>query len=263
MWLVYATASIFLHIIKTLKKLLLYPWSALFYVLFGLTLVIFQALQWLSLKLGGYQAHKVSVDFLNLGLMACLYVMGNRCSYTNRYKLPANKPLIIVSNHQSMFDIIVISWFMRKYHPKFISKIELGKGLPSISFNLNYGGSVLIDRKNPRQSIPALTKFGKYIAQNNRTAVIFPEGTRSRNGVPKTFSTTGLKILLKNIPDAILVPVTVNNSWKLLRYGAFPVNAAVHLSLEVQEPIPASALPEDELLNEVESRVKKNIRIKK
>ncbi len=228
-----------------------------------MTLVFFHLLQWLCLKLGGYKAHKISVDLLNLSLMGCLYLIGNRCSYRNEHQLPAGKPLIIVANHQSMFDIIAISWFMRKYHPKFISKVELGKGLPSISFNLNHGGSVLIDRKNPRQSIPALTAFSKYISETGRTAVIFPEGTRSKTGHAKAFSTTGLKILVKNIPEALLVPVTINNSWKLLRYGSFPVNAGVHLSLKVQQPIAASALPVDDLLTEVEQRIKKDITHKK
>lgn len=191
--------------------------------------------------------------------MGCLYVVGNRCTYENTQHLPEGKPLIIVSNHQSMFDIIAISWFMRKHHPKFISKVELGKGWPSVSFNLRNGGSVLIDRKNPRQSIPALSKFSKYIAQHKRSAVIFPEGTRSKTGKPKSFNTTGLKILLKNVPDALVVPVTINNSWKLLQYGAFPTNAGINLKLKVQEPLQVGSMPDDDLLAEAEHRVKKDI----
>lgn len=191
--------------------------------------------------------------------MACLYVIGNRCSYHNTQNLPIDKALIIVSNHQSMFDIIAISWFLRKHHPKFISKVELGKGWPSVSFNLRNGGSVLIDRQNPRQSIPALTKFSKYIAQQNRSAVIFPEGTRSKTGELKPFSTTGLKILLKNIPDALVVPVTINNSWKLLKHGSFPVNAGVNLSLTVQEPLKVGSMADGDLLVETERRINKDI----
>ncbi len=148
---------------------------------------------------------------------------------------------------------------MRKYHPKFISKVELGKGWPSVSFNLRNGGSVLIDRQNPRQSIPALTEFSKYIAEHKRAAVIFPEGTRSKTGELKPFSTTGLKILFKNIPEAWVVPVTINNSWKLLKYGSFPVNAGINLSLTVQEPIELGTMPEDELLAEIEQRINKDI----
>lgn len=242
-----------------MKKLLLYPLSVIFYAGFIGVLLLFHPFQWLCLKIGGYKAHKVSVDLLNLSLMSTLYLVGNRCSYKNTQNLPSDKPLIIVSNHQSMFDIIAISWFMRKHHPKFISKVELGKGWPSVSFNLRNGGSVLIDRNNPRQSIPALTKFSKYIAKDKRSAVIFPEGTRSVTGEPKPYSTTGLKILLKNIPDGIVVPVTINNSWKLLKYGHFPVNAGINLSLTVQKPLLVGSMPDDDLLAETEKRINKDI----
>lgn len=191
--------------------------------------------------------------------MGCLYIIGNRCSFKKEFDIPEGKPLIIVANHQSMFDIIVISWFMRRYHPKFVSKIELGKGLPSISFNLKHGGSVLIDRRNSKQSIPALINFAKYIAAEKKSAVIFPEGTRSRTGAPKSFSMNGLKVLLKYNPEAIVVPVTINNSWKLLRYGSFPVNAGVHLRAKVQQPIPVCTMSTDNLLAEVERSIKKDI----
>jgi 1-acyl-sn-glycerol-3-phosphate acyltransferase len=93
--------------------------------------------------------------------------------------IPNNVPIIIVANHQSMWDIPPIIWFMRKYHPKFISKIELGKGIPSISYNLKHGGSVLIDRKNPRQAAGEIIKIARYVSEHNRSVVIFPEGTRS------------------------------------------------------------------------------------
>ncbi len=148
---------------------------------------------------------------------------------------------------------------MRRHRPKFISKIELGKGWPSISFNLRHGGNLLIDRSNPRQSLPALTTFGRQLAANNGTAVIFPEGTRSKTGQLKPFSTTGLKVLLKNIPDAVVVPITINNSWKLLKYGFFPVNTGINLSVIVQRPIEARSLPDDELIAHVADSIKQDL----
>ncbi len=244
-----------------IKKILLYPISAIFYLAFSLTLLLFHVVQWLSYNLGGYKAHKVSVDIMNLSLKNCLYLAFNKASYTNQHNIPTNTPLIIISNHQSMFDIIAISWYMRKHHPKFISKIELGKGIPSVSYNLNHGGSVLIDRSNARQSLPALAKFGKYIAETKRAAVIFPEGTRSKNGKPKEFNTTGLKILLKNIPDGLVVPVTVNNSWKLLKYGMFPFNSGINLNLKVHSPLKINEYSADEIIALAEERIKQDIKL--
>ena len=85
---------------------------------------------------------------------------------------------------------------MRKFHPKFVSKKELGKGIPSISYNLNHGGSVLIDRNDPKQAISVIKELSQYIQKTNRSAVIFPEGTRSKTGRPREFAKSGLKILL-------------------------------------------------------------------
>ena len=147
---------------------------------------------------------------------------------------------------------------MRKYHPKFVSKIELGKGIPSVSFNLRHGGSVLINRKDPKQSVEQLEKLGKYIEKYQRSAVIFPEGTRSRDGYPKKFHITGLKVLLAHAPSAYIVPISINNSWKLLRYGKFPMGLGNHLKFQVHEPIQNDGNPED-LIKQTEILIKQGI----
>lgn len=186
--------------------------------------------------------------------MRCTNVLGTRYSFKNNQNIPTDRPLIIVTNHQSMYDIPPIIWYMRKYHPKFVSKIELGKGIPSVSYNLRHGGSALIDRKDPKQSISELHKLAKYINENNRSAVIFPEGTRSRNGVPKPFRTTGLKVMLKNAPEALIVPISINNSWKLLRYGKFPMGLGSLVTFEVHPPIENEGKA-DELIAQIESTI--------
>ncbi len=170
-----------------------------------------------------------------------------------------NAPLIIVANHQSLHDIPPFFWHMRKYHPKFVSKIELGKGLPSVSYNLRHGGSALIDRKDPKQALRTLMEFGRYLEKNNYAGVIFPEGTRSRNGVPKRFSSNGLKMLTKTAPSSYVVPVTINNSWKLLRNGNFPLELGVHLIVDLHEPMKTSEYEFDILFEKVEETVKNGV----
>lgn len=243
-----------------MQKLLAYPLTLIYLLFFGLFLVIFHPIQWVCFTIFGYQAHKKSVDIMNLCLMRCLHILGARYSYSNPHQIDTNQPLIIVSNHQSMNDISPIIWFMRKYHPKFISKIELGKGIPSVSFNLRHSGSVLIDRKNPRQSLPALIKFGEYIEKTKHAAVIFPEGTRSKDGVPKKFQTKGLAILLKKIPSASVVPVSINNSWETLKYGKFPMGLGAHITFTVHKPFKIDTFTDkDDLINRIESTIKSSI----
>ncbi len=245
-----------------MRKLLAYPLTIIHLLCFFIVLVIFHPIQWVCFNIFGYQAHKKSVDALQWTLMRCANILGTRFTFTNPHKIDTNQPLIIVANHQSLHDIYPITWYMRKHHPKFISKIELGKGIPSVSYNLRHGGAALIDRKNPRQSLPALMKFGEYIEKTKRSAVIFPEGTRSKNGVPKEFQTKGLEILFKKIPSALIVPISINNSWKMYRYGKFPMGIGSHITFTVHEPLKLSTFADKEaLIKTIEATIKNNIQL--
>jgi 1-acyl-sn-glycerol-3-phosphate acyltransferase len=241
---------------KLLKKLISYPLSILYYFLFILIVLLFHPLQWLAYNIGGYQAHKKVVDYLNLCLTLNLYVLGIRLKFINKQKLPENTPLIFVSNHQNLNDIPPIFWYLRKYHPKFVAKIELAKGIPSVSYNLQHGGSVLIDRKDSKQALKVLGDFGSYIEETKYSAVIFPEGTRSKNGVPKRFSENGLKLLVKKTPSSYIVPITINNSWKILENGYWPLNTFLKITFEVHEPIKSDSMPFEELFNKTEKAIK-------
>ncbi|MDR1116148.1 MAG: 1-acyl-sn-glycerol-3-phosphate acyltransferase [Tannerella sp.] len=238
-----------------MQKILSIPLSAIYYLLFGLTLIIFHPVQWICYNVFGYEAHKRSVDVLNFFLVANTYILGTTYRVENRDCLPENVPLIIAANHQSLYDIPAIIWFMRKVHPKFISKIELGKGIPSISYNLKHGGSVLINRKDPRQALSAIREMGEYIEAHKRSAVIFPEGTRSRDGKPKKFADNGLKILCKYSPSAYVVPVTINNSWKMTRWGSFPLGHGNKLTLTIHQPMAVKEMPFPELFEQTEKAV--------
>ena len=242
-----------------MKTILSYPLSVIFYIFFFLNLLIFHPIQWLCLKIGGYEPHKKSVDLFNFFLLRCLNLVGTRFTVENEYDIPVQKPIIFVSNHQGMYDIPPIIWNFRKQHPKFVSKKELGHGIPSISFNLRHGGSVLIDRKNRRESLVKMSNFADYLNETKRSAVIFPEGTRSRTGEPKRFQVNGLMMLFKKMPDALVVPLTINNSWKLFKHGNFPIEPGVHVKLKAHEPIPVNSLDAESLVAQVERIITKDI----
>jgi 1-acyl-sn-glycerol-3-phosphate acyltransferase len=140
--------------------------TPLYLLVFGLLLVLFHPVQVLCRSLGGYGAHKRSVDILNLLIVRSLFILGTDISFRGAGQLPPGRPLIVVANHQSLFDIPPVIWGFRRHHPKFIAKIELGKGIPSISYNLRHGGSALIDRGKPLQSVREIGKLGRYIEQN-------------------------------------------------------------------------------------------------
>ena len=240
-----------------MNKILGYLFTPLHYLAFFIFLVIFHPIQWLSLKLGGYKAHKKSVDALNYFLVSTLYLLGSSVKFVNKQTLPANRSIIFIANHQSMYDIPPLIWHLRKYHAKFISKIELTKGIPSISFNLKYGGGANIDRSDKKQAIAELIKLGQRMNDNNWSTVIFPEGTRSKNGVLKPFAIGGIATLLKKAPDALVVPIAIENSWKLVQYGSFPLSFGEQLRFTVLEPIEPDGDGVEEIIEKAEQRIRK------
>ena len=243
-----------------MEKIISYPISIISLLLFLLTIVIFHPIQWVCFNVFGYQAHKKSVDYLNFILLRIGHLLGTTYKVENRESIPKGVPIIFVANHQSLYDIIGIIWFLRKFHPKFVSKKELGKGIPSISFNLNHGGSVLIDRKDPKQAISVIKDLGQYIEKTNRSAVIFPEGTRSKTGKPKEFAKSGLKILCKYAPSAYVVPITINNSWKFVKFGFLPFGLGNRITFTIHKAIPVKGSDSEELTNEVEAIIIKSIK---
>ena len=238
-----------------MKKILSYPLSAIAMLLFFLGLIVFHPIQWICFNAFGYQAHKKTVDYLNFYLLRVANVIGTTFKFENRADIPENTPLIVVANHQSLYDIIGIIWFLRNFHPKFVSKKELGKGIPSISYNLNHGGSVLIDRKDPKQAIPTIKKLADYIELLNRTAVIFPEGTRSKDGKPKEFAQSGLKILCKYAPSAYVVPITINGSWKLVKFGFFPLGLGNRITFTIHKPMAVKDFSFEDLMARTEKAI--------
>ncbi len=242
-----------------MKRFAAYSLTIVYYFFFVGCLLFFHVLQVISLRVFGYQAHKKSVDYLNFMLMRCLNLLGTRIDFGPLPDLPKDRPLIIVSNHQSTYDIPPIIWYFRAYHPKFISKKELGKGIPSVSYNLNHGGSVLIDRKDSEGALQAIAAFGQRIEKNNWSAVIFPEGTRSKTGEPRRFQRNGLKTLLKHMPRALLVPVSINHSWRLGQYNYFPMPLGVTIRFRVRDVLNPKDYSEDDLLDRIEDTVKKGI----
>ena len=242
-----------------MKKLLGYLLTPIFYFTFGLFLGIFHPIQWICYKVFGYSAHKWSVDVLNFFLTYSQLTLLNGVSFRNDFKLPKERPIIFVANHQSMYDIPSLIWFLRKHHPKFISKIELTKGIPSISFNLKYGGGANINRKDSKQAIGEIIKLGRRMNEKNWSTVIFAEGTRAKDGLLKPFQVGGIATLLKIVPNALIVPVAIENSWRVVRYGSYPLGTLLPLKWTVLAPIEREDKAPEDLVLQAENAIKQHI----
>lgn len=241
-----------------MKKILAYVLTPIHLLIFGLILIIFHPIQVICWNVFGYPAQKRSVEIMNFLIIKSMIILGARVSFKGFEKLPKNKPLIIVSNHQSHYDIPPIAWGFRKHFPKYISKIELGKGIPSISYNLRKGGSALIDRKNRSQSIKEIITFGRQIEANNYAASIFPEGTRSKDGKVRKFKAGGLGTLLKTAPSAAIIPFAIDGNYRFQKTG-FPMGFGEKLTYTVLDPIERGDHTAEEIALLAEQAIKKEL----
>ncbi len=242
-----------------MKKILSFVLTPIFIIVFAILLLVFHPIQVVTNWIWGYPVRKKVVDILNFALLYSTWILGTRITFKGFDKVPQNRPVIIVANHQSTLDIPPVVVGFRKNHPKFISKIELGKGIPSVSYNLRHGGSVLIDRKNRSQSVKDILLLGKHIEKNNYAACIFPEGTRTKTGKVRKFQPAGIASLLRTSPSAVIVPFAIDGNYEIMKNGYFPMKVGCHLKYTVLDPIEPKGRNADELALEIENLIKKEL----
>ncbi len=192
---------------------------------------------------------------LNRGVRNSLRVVGTKIVIKIDQMPDENRPWLVVSNHQSLFDISVLHTIFAEQRPKFVAKQELGRGIPGVSIVLREEGSALIDRSDARQSISAIKKLGAAMTDDKFCTVLFPEGTRAKRGKMKPFKPRGLETLLKHCPSAVVVPVAIDGSWKLAyrKYG--PIPWGVTMTFKVGSSIDPSEKDRKEVVEEVEGSV--------
>ena len=93
-------------------KIISYILSFIFGIVFFLILLVFHPLQWITLNVFGYSAHKWVVDIMNLCLTRALLILGIVVKKKTNPVIPMNRTIIVVCNHQSLFDIPAI-----RFHP--------------------------------------------------------------------------------------------------------------------------------------------------
>jgi 1-acyl-sn-glycerol-3-phosphate acyltransferase len=245
--------------IKNMKQVFSVLLTPVYLFVFVFLILFFHPVQVIANWIWGYPVRKKVVDVLNFALLYSLWIIGTKISFRGFGKIPRNRPLIIVSNHQSLLDIPTIVVGFRKYHPKFISKIELGKGIPSVSYNLRHGGSVLIDRKNGSQAVKDILKLGKHIEENNYAACIFPEGTRSKTGALKSFMPAGIASLIRSAPSAVIVPFVIDGNYEIMKNGFFPMTFGCHLKLTALDPIEPKDIDPTQLTQQIEDLIRKQL----
>jgi 1-acyl-sn-glycerol-3-phosphate acyltransferase len=151
-------------------------------------------------------------------------------------RIPRDQPVVYASNHSSMFDI----WALAATLPgsvRFVAKRELEK-VPLVGRAMVAAGHLTIDRANRARAFAAYERAAAVI-RSGISAVVFPEGTRSRTGelLPFRNAPFGLAIAA-HVP---IVPVYVHNTFEILPKGGVRLRPRP-IRIRIGEPIPTAGL---------------------
>lgn len=207
-----------------------------FLLAFGLTLAVFDPLQRIA-RLFGQRPQEIVAGALQRTLLWVFRICGTHIEVERDAAIAPWTPYLIVANHQSMFDIPIFGGLLFSNFPKYISKESLARWIPSISYNLRRGGNAIIDRADRGQSLRAIRALGEQVRQRGVSAVIYPEGTRARRGELGEFKPKGFLELLDAAPGVEVMPVAIDNSWRLLRHNLLPVPFGTRVRVYFGRPI--------------------------
>jgi 1-acyl-sn-glycerol-3-phosphate acyltransferase len=211
-------------------------------------------------RLFGRRPQEIMAGLLQASLMAALRICGTRYAVERAPGVRPRTGYLVIANHQSMFDIVILGGLLFSNFPKYVAKKELARFIPSISYNLRQGGHAIIDRGNRGQAVRAIEELGARAQARGVSVVIYPEGTRARAGEMKAFKPAGTLALLAAAPDLAVVPVAIDGSWRLLRYGFRPVPFGTRVRVHIGEPIPRTPGEDKEaLLKRAEDEIRSTL----
>lgn len=129
-------------------------------------------------------------------------------------KIQPGQSYVFVSNHQSMFDVwLIYGWLPVIF--KWLMKAELRR-VPLVGIACKAAGHIFVDRKNAKASLESLQQIKNQL-QNGICTVIFPEGTRTKDGQIGRFKRGAFQIALDL--NLLIIPISLSGCFELLPKG--------------------------------------------
>ena len=181
-----------------------------------------------------------------------LKLAGANLIVTGQEHLPKDGAVLYVSNHQSYMDIPAIMAVLDR-PTGFIAKDDLGK-IPFFKEWVVQLKAVLIARGDARKALAAIIQAAKLLQQGH-CIVLYPEGTRSKDGKLAEFKAGSLKAAQKG--NATIVPVAIDGAMDVMKRGSYLIHKA-DVKVTIMPAIPADEVKAADT-KELANRVKRQI----
>lgn len=185
-----------------------------------------------------------------------LRITGTRVRVQGLENIDPRKSYILVSNHQSNFDIFSLLGYLPLQF-RWTAKAELFR-IPFMGWAMTRTGYIPIERDSPKKAYRSLLRAAE-VVRNGTSVIIFPEGTRSPDGKLQPFKKGVFLIALKS--QAPILPITIQGASRIMRKGDWRIHPG-EVQIQIDPSIDTAGVPtekEAELSQRVRSTLMKNL----
>jgi 1-acyl-sn-glycerol-3-phosphate acyltransferase len=161
-----------------------------------------------------------------------LFNGGVKYTVKNLDNLNLSNSYIFAGNHSSGFDIL-LGFAGLPFWIVSIAKIEL-RSVFVLGFVMRVAGHIFVDRKNHESAMSSLKKASVSLKKNPRSILLYPEGTRTKDGSIQNFKPGGLLLAVET--GMPIVPIYYSGTYSILNRGSWKLNNQ-NLKLIIGKPI--------------------------
>ncbi len=177
-----------------------------------------------------------------------------RARFEGREKIPWDRAAVIVANHLSLVDILVIYGLFKPF--KWVAKGELFR-VPFVGWNMVLNDYVRIWRGD-RESVKKMMNHSREHLARGSSLVIFPEGTRSRDGRMLPFKDGAFRLAAE--AGCPLIPIAIAGSEVALPKNGLIFRQRATIKLRVLDPLDPKAFASPDALKEAaRAAIEKNV----
>ncbi len=165
---------------------------------------------------------------------ATFYVVMNplwRLRVEGRERLPWRGPAVLVANHLSMLDILVVYGLFRPF--KWVAKAELFR-VPVVGWNMALNDYVRVWRGDPESVRKMMDHCRRHLARGT-PVLVFPEGTRSRTGRLQAFKDGAFRLALD--AGCPVIPIAITGTAEGLPKSGLMLRGRMQATVRVLGPI--------------------------